>query len=37
MTEGEPVIKSKGSHTFPNLNCERLHCVLNKDMKTYNC
>ena len=34
---GQPVIKSKGSHTFPTLHCECLHGVFNKDMKTYNC
>ena len=31
--EGQPVIKSKGSHTFPTLHCECLHGVFNKDMK----
>jgi hypothetical protein len=25
--EGQPVIKSKGSHTFPTLHCECLHGV----------
>jgi hypothetical protein len=35
--EGQPVIKSKGSHTFPTLHCEGLHSVFNKDMKRYNC
>ena len=35
--EGQPVIKSKGSHTFPTLHCECLHGVFNTDMKTYNC
>jgi hypothetical protein len=35
--EGQPVIKSKGSHTFPTLHYDCLHCVFNKDMKTYNC
>ena len=35
--EGQPVIKSKVSHTFPTLHCERLHGVFNKDMKTNNC
>ena len=33
----QPVIKCKGSHTFPILHCEGLHGVFNKDMKTYNC
>ena len=35
--EGQPVIKSKDSHTFPTLHCECLYSVFNKDMKTYNC
>ena len=35
--EGQPVIKSKGSNTFPNLHWECLHGVFNKDMKIYNC
>ena len=35
--EGQSVIKSKGSHTFPTLHCECLHGVFNDDMKTYNC
>ena len=35
--EGQPVIKSKGSHTFPTLHCECLHSVFNKDMKTIVC
>ena len=26
--EGQPVIKSRGSHTFPTLHCECLHSVL---------
>jgi hypothetical protein len=34
--EGQPVIKSKGSHTFSSLHCECLHSVF-KDMKTRNC
>ena len=35
--ECQPVIKSKGSHTFPTLHSEYLHGVFNKDMKTYTC
>jgi hypothetical protein len=35
--DGQPVIKSKSSHTFPTMHCECLHSVLNKDMKMYNC
>ena len=35
--EGQPVIKSKRSHTFSTLHCECLHGVFNKVMKTYNC
>jgi hypothetical protein len=35
--EGQPVMKSKGSHTFSTLHCECLHSVFNKDLKTYNC
>ena len=34
---GQPVIKSKGSHTFSTLHCECLHVVFNKNMNTYNC
>lgn len=32
--EGQPVTKSKGSHTFSTLHVECLHVVLNKNMKT---
>ena len=35
--EGQPVIKSKGSLTFPTLHCECLHSVFSKDIKTYHC
>jgi hypothetical protein len=35
--EGQPVNKSKGSHTFSTLHCECLHGVLKKDMKKYKC
>ena len=35
--EGQPVIKSKGSHTFSNLHCEWIHGVINKEMKNSNC
>ena len=35
--EGQAVIKSKASPTFPTLHCECLYGVFNKDMKTYNC
>ena len=34
LVEGQPVIKTNGSHSFSSLNCECLHGVFNKDMKT---